>query len=181
MINKINIKKHRKGNIVNSHKIGRGDIHGKEHEDCNYSSGKSPTCWTDAESSVYNHNDCEEHPTQMLLHLTPEKPESSHASLPDPSELTPTPPESLSSSPALCQSSSPSDLLPFSSSELPDSELTSSKGGIMSDSDSVLAVELDDPVEFIDRGKGVLQCAANVEPCSNPPTGDERDLPLLQK
>jgi hypothetical protein len=75
----------------------------------------------------------------------------------------------------------PSDPSPSSSSESLDSELASSRGGMMSDSDSVLAVELDDSVESEDRAKGVLQCAANVEPCSIPPTENGQFRPPLQK
>jgi hypothetical protein len=147
MINKINIQKQREGGIVNNHKIGREDIHERGYKGYNYSSGKSPTCPTDAGSNTYSHDDCGGHPIQTLSCLTPEKPKSSHVSPPDPSELALTPLESLPSSPALCQSSSLSGLSPSSFSESPDSELTSSRGGMTSDSDSVLAVVLDDPVE----------------------------------
>jgi hypothetical protein len=180
-INKINIQKHKKDDIVNSHKIGKEDIHGKEHMDYNYSSGKSPTCLRDAESTTYNHDGYGEHPIQTLSHLTPETLKSSHVSPPDPSESTLTPPESPPSSPVLCQSSSLFDPSFSSSSEPPDSGLTSSRGGMMSDSDSVLAVELDDPVEFKAPGKGVLQCTAKVEPRSSPPVEDGQFHPLLQK
>jgi hypothetical protein len=172
IINKINIQKQKEDKIVNSHMIGKEDIHGREHMDYNYSSDKSPTCLRDAESTAYNHDGYGEHPIQTLLRLTPEILKSSHVSPPDPSESTPTPPELPPSSPALCQSSSPFDPSLFSSSELPDSGLTSLRGGMISDSDSVLAVKLDDPVEFEDRGKGVLQRAAKVEPRSTPPSED---------
>jgi hypothetical protein len=40
------------------------------------------------------------------------------------------------------------------------------------DSDLELAVELDNPVEFRDPGKGVLQRIAKVDPHSTPPTKD---------
>jgi hypothetical protein len=169
----INTQKQKMDKIVNNHKIGREDIHGKEHVDYNYSSDKSPTCLTDAGSNTYSHDDCGEHPIQTLSRLTPERLKSSHASPPDPSESALTAPESLPSSPALCQSSLPSDPLLFSSSEPPDSGLTSSRGGMISDLDSVLEVGLDDPVEFGDRGKGVLQRAAKVEPRSTPPSEDD--------
>jgi hypothetical protein len=180
VINKINIQNKEENNIVNNHKIGTKDIHGREHRDYNYSSGKSPTCLMGAESSAYNHDDCEEHPTQTLSHLTPERLKSSHVSSPDPSELAIAPPKSPPSSPALCQSSSPSDPLP-SSSELPDPEVTSSRGGMITDLDSVLVMEPEDPVESGDLGKGVLQRAVNVEPCSTPPTEDRQYCPPLQK
>jgi hypothetical protein len=61
-INKINTPGQTKDNIINSHKIGREDIHEREHKGYNYSSGKSPTCLMDAENNVYNHGDCEEPP-----------------------------------------------------------------------------------------------------------------------
>jgi hypothetical protein len=172
IINKINIQKHREDDIVNNHRIGKEDTHGREHIDYNYSSGKSPTCLKDVESNTYNHDGYEEHPIQMLSRLTPETLKSSHVSPPDPSESAPTPPKLPPSSPALCQSSSLFDLSLSSSSEFPDSGLTSSRGGMMSDLDSVLAVKLDDPVESEDQGKGVLQRAANVEPHSTPPSED---------
>jgi hypothetical protein len=179
-INKINIQKHKEDNIVNSHKIGKEGIHGKEHMDYNYSGENSPTCLRDAGSTACNDDGYGEHPIQTLSRLTPEKLKSSHASPPDPSESTPTPPELLPSSPALCQSSLPSDPLP-SSSKPPNSELTSSRGGMMSDSDLVLAVVLDDPVESEDRVKGVLQRTAKEEPRSSPPAEDGRFCPPLQK
>jgi hypothetical protein len=179
-INKINIQKHKKDDIVNSHRIGREDTHGKEHMGYNYSSGKSPTCLKDVENTVYNHDGYGEHPIQTLSRLTPETLKSSHVSPPDPSESTPTPPKSPPSSPVLCQSSLPSDPS-LSSSELPDLVLTSSRGGMISDLDSVLAVELDNPVEFEAPGKGVLQRAAKAEPHSSPPVEDSRFHPPLQK
>jgi hypothetical protein len=180
-INKINIQNKREDGITNNHKFEREDIHGRGHKDCNYSSGKSPTCLTDVGSNTYSHDDCGEHPTQTLSCLTPETLKSSHVSPPDPSESTPTPPELPPSSPVLCQSVSLSDPSPFSSSESLDSELTSSRGGMTLDSDSVLAVVLDDPVESGDRVKGVLQRAAKTEPRSSPPTEDRRFRPPLQK
>jgi hypothetical protein len=78
-INKINIQRQKEDSIVNNHMIGKEDIHGREHEGYNYLSDKSPICPTDVESSIYNHDDCEEPPTQTLSHLTPEKPKSSHS------------------------------------------------------------------------------------------------------
>jgi hypothetical protein len=146
IINKINIQNSKEDDIFNNHKTGKEDTREREHMDYGYLSDKSPICLKSAESNAYSHDDCGELPTQTLSRLTPEKPKSSHVSPPDPSESIPTPLKSLPSSPALCQSSSPSDLLPFSSESL-DSELTSSRGGMMLDSDSELAVVLDDPVD----------------------------------
>jgi hypothetical protein len=180
-INKINNQKHKEDDITSNHKIEREDIHGREHEDYNYLSGKSPTCLMDAGNNTYSHDDCGEYPTQTLSRLTPERLKSSHVSPPDSSELALTPLELPPSSPALCQSSSPSDPSPSSSSVPPDSGLTSSRGGMISDSDLVLAVELDDPVEFKVPRKGVLQHAAKVEPCSSPPAEDSQFRPPLQK
>jgi hypothetical protein len=180
IINEINILRQEEDGIVNNHKVESEDIHGREHRGYNYLTGKSPTCLMGAENSAYNHDDCEEHPTQTLSHLTPERLKSSHASSPNPSELALMPLESPPSSLVLCQSSSPSDPSP-SSSELPDPEVTSLRGGMMLDSDLALVMELEDPVEFGDLGKGVLQCAAKDEPCSTPPTKDGRYCPPLQK
>jgi hypothetical protein len=144
VINKINTQKHREDDIVNNHRTEKEDTHGRGHVDYNYSSDKSPTCLTDAESNAYSHDDYGELPIQTLSRLTPETLKSSHVSPPDPSESTPTPPESPPSSPALSQSSLPSDPSLSSSSEPPDSGLTSSRGGMILDSDLELAVELDD-------------------------------------
>jgi hypothetical protein len=146
IINKINTQR-QEGGIINNGKTGKEDIHERAHGSYNYSSGKSPTCLKDAENSAYNHDGCEGHPTQTLSRLTPETLKGSHVSSLDPSELALTLSELPPSSPVLCQSSSPSDPLLSSSSEPPDSELTSLRGGIMSDLDFVWAVELVDPVE----------------------------------
>jgi hypothetical protein len=50
---------------------------------------------------------------------------------------------------------------------------------MISDSDLVLVMEPEDPVESGDLGKGVLQYAAKVEPRSTPPTEDEQCHPPL--
>jgi hypothetical protein len=183
IINKINIQRQREDSIVNNHKTEREGIHGKEHGGYNHSSGKSPTYLKDAGSNTYNHDDCEEHPTQTLSRLTPERLKISHTSSLDPSELALTPVESPPSSPALFQSSSLSDPSLSSSLLFPDSEVTSSRGGTMSDSrlDSVLAGRLGDPVEPRDLGKVVLQWTAKEDPHSTLPTEDEQARPELQK
>jgi hypothetical protein len=183
IINKINIQRQKKDDIVNNHKAGREDIYGKEHRGYSYSTDKNPTCLTDAENSVYNHDGCEELPTQTLLCLTPERPNSSHASTPDPSESTVDSLELPPSSPTLSQSSSPSDPLPLFSFELSDWGETSSSSGKMSDSelDSVLEGVLGHLVEPSDLGKGVLQRTAKEELRSTPPTKADRTHQVGQK
>jgi hypothetical protein len=153
VINKINITRQEEYSIVSNHKLGTRDIHGREHKNYNYSSGKSPTCQTDAGNNVYSHDDCGEHPTQMLSYLTPERPKSSHTSSPDPSESILVPVKLPPSSPVLFQSSSLSDLSP-ASSELPDFDETSLRGGMTSDWDSDLESEerLGYPIEPRDTG-----------------------------
>jgi hypothetical protein len=176
IINTINTPEQTEDNIINNHRTEREDIHEMEHRDYSYSSGKNPTCLKDVGNTIYNCDDCEELPIQMLLRLTPERPNSSHNSTPDPSESTGNSLELAHSSPALSQSSLLSDLLPSFSSELPDWGETSSSGGRTSDSESDLVLEgvLGHLVEPSDLGKGVLQRTANKEPRSTPPTEAER-------